>query len=215
MSRIFVIGALVYDIVFDAPDWISPNKAVHASRTTLSPGGKALNQATAARRLGADDVRLVGCVGDDLFGVEMLTALRREGVNVDCVRQLSASRTSIAGILVTDGLPAFIGAPCASRLVSDEHIRLALADLRADDILLLRFRNPAAAGAALRWSWDVAAGATTVLNPAPFFTRDAFVVDYLRLVDVIIPNRLEARLLLDSESEDADELALAVCGVTG
>ena len=76
MPRIYVIGALVYDIVFDVPDWVEPNRAVHANRLTLSPGGKALNQATAAARLGASDVRLIGCVGDDIFGCEMLSTLR-------------------------------------------------------------------------------------------------------------------------------------------
>ena len=115
MPRITVIGALVYDIVFDVPDWVAPNQAVHASQATLSPGGKALNQATAARRLGAEDVRLVGCVGDDVFGAEMLAALRQEGVNVDQVRQLKTSRTSIAAIVVKENLPGFIGAPDASR----------------------------------------------------------------------------------------------------
>ena len=52
-----------------------------------------------------------------------------------------------------------------------------------------------------------AAGATTVLNPAPFFTRDSFVVGYLHLVDALIPNKLEAQLILGSESEDLDLLA--------
>ncbi len=206
MPRIYVIGALVYDIVFDVPDWVAPNQAVHASQVTLSPGGKALNQATAARRLGAEDVRLVGCVGADVFGAEMLAALRREGVNVDRVRQLRSSRTSIAGIIVKDSLPGFIGAPSASRVVSDDHIRQALADLGEGDILLLDFEIPQPQVLfALRLGR--AAGAITVLNPAPFFARDAFVIDYLRLVDVIIPNKLEAQLILDSESGDVDELA--------
>ena len=206
MPRIYVIGALVYDIVFDVPDWVAPNQAVHASQVTMSPGGKALNQATAARRLGAEDVRLIGCVGADVFGAEMLAALRREGVNVDRVRQLHSTRTSIAGIVVKDSLPGFIGAPSASRMVSDDHIRQALADLGAGDILLIDFEIPQPLVLfALQLGRE--AGAITVLNPAPFFTRDAFVIDYLRLVDVIIPNKLEAQLILDSDSDDVDELA--------
>ena len=209
MSRIYVVGALVYDIVFDVPDWVAPDRAVHASQVTISPGGKALNQATAARRLGATDVRLVGCVGDDVFGAEMLTALRHEGVNVDSVRQLESCRTSIAGIVVKDGLPGFIGAPSASRMVSEDQIRAALADLRQGDILLLDFEIPQPqVQFALQLGRE--AGAINVLNPAPFFTRDAFVLDYLRLVDVIIPNKLEAQLILDSDTEDVDELATAL-----
>ena len=211
MPRIYVIGALVYDIVFDVPDWLEPNRAVHARQVTISPGGKALNQATAARRLGAEDVRLIGCVGDDLFGGEMLDALRREGVNVDNVRQLQTNRTSIASIVVKDGLPGFIGAPDASRMVSQAQLRQALADLNENDILLVDFEIPQPeARFALQTGRE--AGATTVLNPAPFFTRDAFVIDYLPLVDVIIPNKLEAQLILDSDSDDADELASGLLG---
>jgi len=206
MPRIFVIGALVYDIVFDVPDWVAPNQSVHASQATLSPGGKALNQATAARRLGAEDVRLVGCVGDDVFGAEMLLALRQEGVNVEQVRRLKTRRTSIVAIVVKENLPGFIGAPDASRRVCEDHIREALADLRAGDILLIDFEIPQPQVAfALQLGRE--AGAINVLNPAPFFTRDAFVVDYLRLVDVIIPNKLEAQLILDSASDDGDVLA--------
>lgn len=206
MARIFVLGALVYDVVFDVPEWVAPNKAVHASKVTLSPGGKALNQATAARRLGAEDVRLIGCVGDDAPGGVMLSALRQEDVNIDFVRQLRSARTSIAGIVVKDSQPGFIGAPGASRQVSREQIDEALADLRSVDILLVDFEIPQPE---VRRALELGrgAGATTVLNPAPFFTRDAFVIDYLHLVDVIIPNRAEAQTILDSASDDEDVLA--------
>ncbi len=206
MPCIYVIGALVYDIVFDIPDWIEPNRAVHASQVTISPGGKALNQAAAARRLGAADVRLIGCVGDDIFGAEMLAALGSEGVNVDQVHVNPTARTSLASIVVKDGLPAFIGAPDASRQISQAHLTSALAAMTSADILLVDFEIPQAlVQFALQTAKD--AGATTVLNPAPFFTRDSFVLNYLHLVDIIIPNMLEAQLILNSESTDVDELA--------
>ena len=206
MPRICVLGALVYDMVFEVPDWVEPNRAVHANRLTISPGGKALNQATAAARLGASDVRLIGCVGDDIFGCEMLSTLRGEGVNVEHVCLHSSARTSIAGIVVMDNLPGFIGAPDASREVSETQICEALRDLSPGDILLVDFEVPQPlVQFALRIGRE--AGATTVLNPAPFFTRDSFVVNYLHLVDIIIPNKLEAQLILDSDSDDPDVLA--------
>ena len=206
MRRIFVVGALVYDIVFDLPDWVEPNRAVHAREVTISPGGKALNQAVAARKLGADDVRLVGCVGADLFGAEMLAALRQAGVNADGVKTHPSARTSIASIIVKDQLPAFIGAPDASRRVDRDQIEAALADLRADDILLVNFELPQPlVRVALELGRDK--GAVTALNPAPFFTRDSFVIEYLGLVDTLMPNLLEAQLLLGSQSQDSDELA--------
>ncbi|MCY3780718.1 MAG: ribokinase [Chloroflexi bacterium] len=206
MPRIYVIGALVYDIVFDVPDWVEPNRAVHATEVTVSPGGKALNQAVAACLLGADDVRLVGCVGDDPFGAELLQAAARFGVNTDCVRRHPTARTSLAGIVVKDNLPGFIGAPDASRHVDRRQVEEALVDLCPGDILLVNFE---VSQPVVRFALELGRGkgAVNVLNPAPFFTRDNFVFEYMCLVDVLIPNRLEAQLILDTDGEDIDTLA--------
>ena len=76
-------------------------------------------------------------------------------------------------------------------MVSDDHIRQALAQLAAGDILLLDFEIPQPQ-VMFALQLGRAAGAITVLNPAPFFTRDAFVIDYLHLVDVIVPNKMES-----------------------
>lgn len=206
MPRIVVIGALVYDFVFEVPDWVTPNRAVHATAATMTPGGKALNQAAAAALLGAEDARLVGCVGQDMLGDAMLAALNEVGVNTRHVRRHREARTSIASIVVKDGVPGFIGAPEASRLVDEEQLQGALADLDAGDIVLVDFEIPQPL---VQFALERArtAGAVTVLNPAPFFTRDSFVVGYLHLVDVLIPNKLEAQLILGSESEDLEFLA--------
>lgn len=209
MPRIVVIGALVYDMVFDVPDWVQPNRAVHASRLTISPGGKGLNQAAAASRLGAEEVRLVGCVGDDIFGAEMVAALQQAGVDTAHIHISADARTSIAAIIVREQLPGFIGAPDASRRVSKSQIQQALADLRPGDVLLVGFETPQPL-VTYALQLGRAAGATTVVNPAPFFTRDAFVIDYLPLVDLLIPNMLEAQLLMNSETDDVDQLG---CGL--
>ncbi len=205
MPRIHVIGALVYDLVFNVPDWIEPNRAVHASQVTLSPGGKALNQAAAARLLGAD-VALIGCVGDDLFGAQMLHELRNIGVNIDHVMTHGSARTSLASIVVKDLVPGFIGAPDASRKIGEGDIDRALRHLQKDDLLLIDFEIPQEL---VHYALTLAknAGATTVVNPAPFFTRDAFVFEYLHLVDVIIPNKFEAQLIAGDDSDDPDVLA--------
>lgn len=205
MPRIYVIGALVFDLVFNVPDWVEPNRAVHASQVTLSPGGKALNQAAAARLLGAD-VALIGCVGDDLFGAQMLRELRRIGVSIEHVSTQATARTSLASIIVKDNVPGFIGAPDASRQLDKAHIDRALRHLTSDDLLVIDFE---VAQELVQYALTLAraAGARTVLNPAPFFTRDNFVLGYLHLVQVIIPNLLEAQLIAGQDSADPDELA--------
>ncbi len=205
MPRIYVIGALVADIIFNVPDWVAPNRAVHAAQVTLSPGGKGLNQAAAACRLGAD-VSLAGCVGDDVFGAELRAAIEGVGVQVDYVLTHESARTSLAAIVVKDNVPGFIGAPDASRKITEQDIRAALADIAPDDVLLMGFEIPQNL-VQLGLQLGRAAAATTVLNPAPFFSRDSFVLNYLGLVDVIIPNKLEAQLLTESHSDNPHELA--------
>lgn len=205
MSRIFVVGAMVSDIIFNVPDWVKQNSSVHANRVTLSPGGKGLNQAAAASHLGAE-VSIVGCIGNDAFGDELLSLLRIVGVNIDHVTKHKTARTSMVGIIVKDNVPGFIGAPDASQKITEEDIRTALSHLTVGDVLLVGFEIPQPL---VQLTLEIARdkGATTVLNPAPYFTTDKFVFNYLNLVDVIIPNEVEARLLTDSNSDDLDELA--------
>lgn len=205
MARIYVVGALVYDLVFDVPHWIQPNQVVHANHITFSPGGKALNQAVAASRLGAD-VALIGCVGDDMFGREMLRALQGEGVDSQHVQTLPAARTSVASIIVKDQLPGFIGAPDASRKITEAGIRAGLSGLTADDVLLVNFEVTQALVPTVL-AIGRAAGATTVLNPAPYFSTDQIVMSYLHLVDILIPNKAEAQLLTGRQSDQGEELA--------
>ena len=211
MARIYVIGALVSDMIFNVPDWVAPNRAVHASRVTLSPGGKALNQAAAACRLGAD-VTLAGCVGDDAFGDELRSSIQQVGVNVDHVLKHESAATSLAAIVVKDNVPGFIGAPDASRKITAPDIRAALAGISADDVLLVNFEIPQAL-VQLALQLGKAAAATTVLNPAPFFTSDSLALNDLRLVDVVIPNKLEAQLLTACHAEHPDELARRLFGL--
>lgn len=205
MARIYVVGALVYDLVFDVPHWIQPNQVVHASHITFSPGGKALNQAVAASRLGAD-VALIGCVGEDMFGREMLRALQGEGVDSQHVQVLPQAQTSVASIIVHDHLPGFIGAPDASRKITEAGIRAALAGLLAGDVLLVNFEVTQALVPVVL-EIGRAAGATTVLNPAPYFSTDRIVMSYLHLVDILIPNKSEAQLLTGRQSDQGEQLA--------
>lgn len=205
MPKIYVLGALVYDIIFDVPHWIQPENSVHAKHVTLSPGGKGLNQASAACRLGAD-VYLIGYVGDDAFGDELLSAMHIEGVHLDYVKKHPTARTSITAIIVDKGIPGFVGAPHASKEVTKADVENALANITADDVLLVDFEVPQTV---VQHAFQLARkkGAKTVLNPAPFFTTDSFVLTYLPLVDILIPNKMEASLLTGNKSDDIAELA--------
>ncbi|MYE47314.1 MAG: ribokinase, partial [Chloroflexi bacterium] len=80
--RIVVLGSINMDLVATAPALPRSGQTVIGESFATAPGGKGANQAVAAARLGAD-VRMIGRVGDDLFGPMLLASLEGYGVNVE------------------------------------------------------------------------------------------------------------------------------------
>ncbi|MGY8803283.1 MAG: PfkB family carbohydrate kinase, partial [bacterium] len=78
-NDIVVVGSMNVDITMRAPGFPEPGETLRASDVTLGPGGKGLNQAIAAARLGAR-VCMVGSVGDDALAEVALRAAMDAGV---------------------------------------------------------------------------------------------------------------------------------------
>jgi ribokinase len=100
--RLTVLGSLNMDISVTVPSLPRPGATVLGTGASYAPGGKGANQAVAAARLGAA-VRMVGCVGEDDFGVRLRAALKSEGVDDDGVRVVPGSPTGLAMITVDSG----------------------------------------------------------------------------------------------------------------
>ena len=79
---ITVLGSLNMDLVTRVQTLPKVGETVSGISFETTPGGKGANQAVAARRLGAS-VSMVGQVGDDIYGVELLKSLRTEDVSVE------------------------------------------------------------------------------------------------------------------------------------
>lgn len=111
--RVTVLGSLVFDISVHVERMPQPHETVLARGATISAGGKGLCQAIAARRLGAD-VKVVGTIGDDMFGdylVEVLTAEKIDAAHLD--RHAAGTHLGVP-ILTADGHNRIIGVPRAS-----------------------------------------------------------------------------------------------------
>src|SRR5450432_1379464 len=79
--RFVVVGAYVTDCFVSTARMPAWGEEYEARSVRTSPGGKALNQAIALARLGAQ-VTAVGVVGDDGVGRDILAALTREGIDM-------------------------------------------------------------------------------------------------------------------------------------
>lgn len=88
-------------------------KALHSSL-----GGKAANAAVACARLGLD-VGLVGAVGRDDIGDELVRELKKERVDTSLLTQVSLERTGISIILLDEssGEQTSLAVPGANRLL--------------------------------------------------------------------------------------------------
>ena len=187
MNRIAVLGSANMDLVVRQPRLPRPGETMFGSGFSTVPGGKGLNQAVAAARLGAD-VDFIGMVGEDVHGAQLRLVLSREGIDHEGLASSSSEPTGTAHISVVDSgensIVVVSGANAAlTGLGRDQRDTIARAAF-----LVLQCELPVAVLAeGLAAARE--ARAFTVLTPAPVVPLpDGF----LDLVDLIVPNQLEA-----------------------
>ena len=195
-GRVIVVGSVNVDLVVTADRLPRPGETVTGGRFSRHHGGKGGNQAVAVARLGTG-TWFVGAVGDDPFGEAARAALVAEGVDVSELASLSGEATGVALVLVDpagENLISVAGGANAS--VTPEFVRRALQRLAPGpgDVVLVGHEIPTASTAAAL-EMGRAAGARTVLNPAPAIGLDATTV---ALADVVTPNAGEAETLRDA-----------------
>ncbi|MFB3818266.1 MAG: ribokinase [Candidatus Methylomirabilales bacterium] len=188
MADLVVLGGINMDLVVRAPAIPRPGETLQGSGFARFGGGKGANQALAAARLGAA-VALLGQVGADPFGEELLAGLQAEGVGTRGVRRLAGQPTGVACIVVAgSGENAIVVSPGANMAWDDAGLGDVAARASAGRLLAANLEVPAgvvsaAVGAARR------AGATVILNPAPYRKGDEAC---FAGVDVLVPNQIEA-----------------------
>ena len=149
---------------------------------------------------------MVGCVGDDPAGRELLGSLRADGVDTARVRVVDGVPSGAAFITVNqDGENQIVVSPGANARLTAEDVDAAGAALRAAAVTLLQLEVPLEAGAAAAR----AAGGTVVLNPAPV---QVLPEGLLGEVDVLVPNRAELAQLADKPVPATVEEAAGLAG---
>jgi ribokinase len=199
-----VVGSLNLDLVVRAARLPGPGETVSGDDVFRNPGGKGANQAVAAARLGRR-VAMVGCVGDDAAGRELLESLAGAEVDTERVRVVDGVPSGTAFITVgDDGENQIVVSPGANARLTAADVDDARPALEAAAVTLLQLEVPLEVVAAAA----ATAGGRVVLNPAP--VRD-LPGGLLAGVDVLVPNRVELAQLAGarppSSVEEAAELA--------
>jgi len=200
MGRVFVAGSINMDVVATAERHPRVGETVAGREVLYFPGGKGANQAVAAAKLGAPTT-LIGRLGKDAFGAELRAFLAGQGVDLRFVRETDGAHTGTAIITLAKADNTIVVVPGANGLVTPEDV--ATAPLAKGDIAVSQFEIPLPAIAAF-FKRARAAGAMTILNPAP---AHEFGKDLLDLVDVLVLNETELGLLAKMELHEADDTA--------
>jgi len=189
--RILVIGSFMMDLVVRAPRAPQEGETIIGTSFGRFPGGKGANQAVAAARLGAA-VTMAGKLGDDVFGDQMLSALKQEGVCTEHVRRDPEASTGIGSIVLDDqGKNRIVVVPGANLKYNLEDLAALEPQIADHDVIMLQLEMTlelVTAAAKLGRKY----GVPVVLNPAPAQDLPA---DLLRAVAYLTPNETEAQLL--------------------
>src|SRR5262245_38865771 len=183
MSRVVVCGSLNMDVVVQSKRRPATGETLLGATVSFLPGGKGLNQAVAAIRLGVPTA-MVGAVGNDAFANSLRGFLADNDVDSSGVREIDGPATGVAVIQVAEKDNAITVASGANLQFKAQMVRQ---EPRADEVWVAQFETPIGETQVLL-KRARRAGARTVLNLAPF---QRFPDGLLKWVDVAVLNEIE------------------------
>jgi ribokinase len=185
MTSIVVFGSINMDIVATCERHPRLGETVLGKSLAFHPGGKGANQAiAAARRAGASF--LLGSVGMDDFGRQMLAHLQANGVDTSGVIAEGGASTGVAIITVdAPGDNTIVVTPGANGLAkAPRH----LPETICGAVVALAQLEIAIGEIAVLFATIKATGGTTILNPSPYQPLPR---ELLRNTSIIIANAHE------------------------
>lgn len=184
---------------------VTSNKRPNAGETVLGesfkivPGGKGANQAVASARLGAE-VYMVGRVGDDAYGQNILSNLQDQGVRTSYMKPVTEMESGTAHIILAEGDNSIVVVKGANNEVTPDYVREALSTIDDIGMVLIQQEIPeetVEAVCAICSEKEI----PVILNPAPARKVSQQVLDQ---ATYITPNEHEAVLMFNGRSiEDA------------
>lgn len=192
MKKIIVFGSINNDLSINVSHMPNKGETLMGDSFLISPGGKGSNQAVAASRLGGD-VHMIGRIGDDSFGHQLLLSLKRENVKTTFVKLDPTHSTASAFIIRSLGDNRIIVNPGANQYLpaSDLVEFINCHDQIPGSLFVTQLEtNKQEVFKAIKAASK--AKMLTVLNPSPASNLPADIYQYL---DLLIVNQTECKSL--------------------
>lgn len=204
--KILVIGSFITDLSFRVPHRPKRGETIIGTDFGIFTGGKGYNQATAARRMGAD-VAMIGCLGKDFFSDLFLSSLQKDGIDHSRVIQDESIGTGVASPVIYDSENdnSIIIVPRANNSLLPHHLDQFEDFISKMDLIMLQLEIPLetcirAAEIGKKHNIPI------LLNPAP---ARSLPKSFLQMVDIIIPNEVEVSQLTGINVDDLESLQKA------
>jgi ribokinase len=203
---IVVIGSINMDLVCRTPRIPRQGETIMGSDFLTMPGGKGANQAVAAARLAdrGTTVHMIGRVGNDEFGRQLVAGLSSNGVRVERVICTDGIASGCALIQVDGhGENSIVVVPGANARVSKEDVQNARELIASASCVVMQLEIPLeTVEYAINLCREL--GVFTILDPAPVPPQGLPTALYA--VDLLTPNQTEAELILGGASDTEKKL---------
>lgn len=199
MKKVVVLGSINMDLVTLCERAPRGGETLLGKEFHQIPGGKGANQAVALGKL-EGNVSMLGKVGKDSMGEELLNSMKNSGVDISNIERSDAF-TGIAQITLEEiGENRIIVVPGANYDVDKKYINTHLDAIENCDLLVAQLEIPLET---VKYAFEIAkkAGKTTILNPAPAVQLDE---EIIKNSDYIIPNETELEVLTGISTDTMD-----------
>ncbi|RAS75751.1 ribokinase [Priestia endophytica] len=197
MSEIVVIGSSSMDLVVTSAIRPGAGETVLGESFETVPGGKGANQAVAAARLGAN-VKMIGYVGDDHYGEEILANFKENYVNITNVKPVTGVRSGTAHIVLAEGDNSIVVVKGANDYITPEYVKSVIDEIKKATIVLIQQEIPEET---VEYVSEICEeyNIPLLLNPAPARPLSQ---DVINRATYITPNEHEATVLFNNLSTD-------------
>lgn len=203
---VLVVGSFMMDIITTTTTVPQPGQTVIGQNYNVFPGGKGINQAVSAKRLGSD-VYMAGALGDDSYGSDFRNVMETEKINAQSVLTKD-KRTGLGNVVLNQDT-----AENQIIVIPGANLSYTIDDLNKIDELV---KHANVIVSQLEVSFDVVYELARIcgkyhkkliLNPAPAAHLDEEIFKY---VTHLTPNETELEILANTKITSEKE-TIAAC----
>ena len=207
--RILVVGSLVMDLIVTTERFCNAGETVIGNGFSTAPGGKGANQAVQAARLGAD-VTMVGKVGNDDFGRNLINSAKESGVNTEYIFVTDSAPTAVGNVQIQKNEKGtenrIIVVPGANFELTVEDVAFLEEKIADFDMVIMQHEIPQEINLKVA-EYAKAKGVPVMLNPAPSAEVPKELISCLTYIS---PNEHEAEDIIGIKPEGENAIDKAV-----